>query len=234
MAGSLLNKRQALGGPGKLPAGHHVRHLTESPTTGGILELFFCFSFLLRFKKVGGMLTWIHCLGASSLEGTGLGCGQEWKTRQEGLWFCPVSWFPSVFPFSICFILFLCRRVHFRIFPASHKVLFNGREGFSLFAFETRQGALNPKAETDHTSTSSRGDLLTGAVETSDYRPQHLIFGAMFAEFNLFNHWLYLRWISELSRTNKLFLRRLFSPDSSFCSPKDIGPSWRTGHIIRN
>lgn len=72
------------------------------------------------------------------------------------------------------------------------------------------------------------------AVEASDYRPQHLIFGAVFAEFNHFNHWLHLGWISELSRTNKLFLRRLFSPDSSFCSPKDIGPSWRTGHVIRN
>lgn len=30
---------------------------------------------------------WIHCLRASSLEGTGLGCGKEWK--QEGLWVLP-------------------------------------------------------------------------------------------------------------------------------------------------
>lgn len=71
------------------------------------------------------------------LEGTGLDCCQEWKTRQVGLWVLPSVIIPVSVSILHSFILFLFRRVHFRIFPASCKVLFNSTKDFSLFILET-------------------------------------------------------------------------------------------------
>lgn len=173
---------------------------------------------------------WVQHSGCFFLENHPFGCGWECETTQEELW-----GFPKIFPKILYF--------HFPsilISPSLEECISGFFQHPARFCSAAAAGKssqclhLVPQIGKLEQATPAPPAVEVFSCDLWKHLTADLSFGILGPRLLHFSQCLHLRWLSELSRTSRLFLRRLFSSDCSLCLPKGIGPSWRTGHIIRN